>query len=87
MKDNLYKTEFFQNTIGYLSYTLTPDGIQPQAKNIEEGNLAEQKMEEGIQRKCKRASVATLVQAKQTGKEKRTSLATLRSKQRNGKDI
>ena len=35
MKVNLIKTEFFQNQIDYLGYTLTPNGIKPQTKKVE----------------------------------------------------
>ena len=35
MKVNLYKTEFFQNTLDYLGYMLTPNGIEPQTKKVE----------------------------------------------------
>ena len=35
MKVNLHKTKFFLNTLDYLGYTLTPNGIKPQPKKVE----------------------------------------------------
>ena len=36
MKVNLHKTEFFQDTLDHLGCTLTPHGIEPQTKKVEE---------------------------------------------------